>query len=50
MTEIAPGDYQLESVLPLPGLWRLVLTIRRGDEVHEIRAITSVLDPDKAGP
>jgi nitrogen fixation protein FixH len=49
MTEIAPGDYRLASVLPLPGLWRLVLKIQRGDELHEIQAITSVDDPARAG-
>lgn len=48
MTEERPGLYRLDTVLPLPGLWQLVLQIRRGDALHEIRAITSVKDPGKA--
>lgn len=48
MKEIAPGRYQLETQLDQPGLWRLVLEIRRGDDVHEIRALTSVQDAGKA--
>lgn len=53
MTETAPGRYQLETRLPLPGLWQLVLQIRHDEALHEIRAITSVqasvTDTAKAG-
>ncbi len=42
MSEVAPGRYRLETRLSQPGLWQLVLEIRRGEELHEIRALTSV--------
>lgn len=42
MSESEPGLYQTEVVMPLPGLWRLVLTVRKGDDLHEIRATTSI--------
>lgn len=48
MTEVSPGRYRLETLLPLPGLWQLVLEVRKGDALHEIRAITSVQGPAKA--
>jgi len=48
MIEVTPGSYRLETRLPLPGLWQLVLEVRRGEELHEIRALTSVQDPAKA--
>lgn len=49
MTETAPGEYRLETRLTQPGLWRLVLMIRKGEALHEIQAITSVQDGAKAG-
>jgi hypothetical protein len=27
----------------MPGLWQVVIVVRRGDDVHEIRASTDVL-------
>jgi len=42
MQPVAPGRYELETVMPWPGLWRLVLHIRKGDDQHEIRATTIV--------
>lgn len=48
MSEQAPGRYRLETRLPLPGLWQLVLEIRQGEDLHEIRALTSVKDQAKA--
>lgn len=48
MQETAPGDYRLETRMPLPGLWQLVLQVRRGDDLHEVKALTSVLAQDKA--
>jgi len=42
MNEVAPGDYRATLTMPLHGLWQLVLQIRRGDDLHEIRADTSV--------
>jgi nitrogen fixation protein FixH len=42
MSEVAPGEYRATLEMPLHGLWQLVLQIRRGDELHEIRADTSV--------
>ena len=49
MTETSPGEYRLETRLTQPGLWQLVLMIRRGEDLHEIQAITSVKDVAKAG-
>ena len=42
MTEVAPGEYRVKLQMPLHGLWQLVLQVRRGDDVHEVRADTSV--------
>ena len=45
MSEVAPGEYRVSLAMPLHGLWELVLLIRRGDDVHEVRANTSVARP-----
>lgn len=37
-----PGSYQAELILPEGGRWELLLQIRRGEELHEIKATTSV--------
>ncbi|MCB1722591.1 MAG: FixH family protein [Chromatiaceae bacterium] len=42
MNEVAPGEYRVALQMPLHGLWDLVLQIRRGDDLHEVRAQTSV--------
>lgn len=42
LSEMQPGAYQAEVVLPVHGAWELALEIRRGEERHEIRATTSV--------
>jgi nitrogen fixation protein FixH len=42
MDEAAPGEYRVQLAMPLPGLWELVLQVRRGDDVHEVRADTAV--------
>lgn len=47
MTEVAAGEYRTELVMPLPGLWQLVLQIRRDGELHEVRAETSVATPGR---
>ena len=44
MVEGAPSEYRLDLEMPLHGLWQLVLQVRRGDDLHEIRAETSVAD------
>ncbi|MEJ2309207.1 MAG: FixH family protein [Gammaproteobacteria bacterium] len=36
------GFYEKPLTMPRPGIWSLVLRITRGDDVHEIRATTSV--------
>ena len=46
MSESAPGEYRAKLQMPLHGVWELVLQIRRGEDVHEIRAETSV-EPGK---
>jgi len=43
MNEVAQGKYQTQISMPLPGLWRMVLRVHRGEDQHEIRATTSVL-------
>jgi nitrogen fixation protein FixH len=42
MDEVAPGEYRVSLVMPLQGLWDLVLQVRRDDDLHELRANTSV--------
>lgn len=42
MSEVAPGEYRSELRMPLHGLWELVLQVRRGEDLHEVRAETSV--------
>lgn len=42
MPEVAPGEYRAELTMPLHGLWQLVLQVRHGEELHEVRADTSV--------
>ena len=43
MKEIEPGLYRVVLALPEPGQWDLVLKIQRGEQVHELRASTSVV-------
>lgn len=42
MHELTPGNYEAVVNLPAPGSWELVLWLRRGEDVHEVRASTSV--------
>lgn len=42
MDEVSPGEYRVSLAMPLQGRWNLVLQIRRGDDLHEVRASTSV--------
>ncbi len=42
MEEVEPGLYRAVLSLPEPGTWYLVLTVRRGDQLHELHASTSV--------
>lgn len=44
LAEVAPGRYQGEFSLPVPGVWELALEIRRGEELHQVRGTTSVGD------
>lgn len=44
LAETTPGVYQGEMVLPLPGAWNLVLEIRRGEDLHELRATTEIAE------
>lgn len=37
-----PGSYLVEVILPEAGRWELLLQIRQGDNLHEIKATTSV--------
>ncbi len=36
------GRYLGEIFMPVPGHWDLVLRVRRGEDVHEVRAVTEV--------
>ena len=42
MQEIEPGLYRVILALPKPGMWNLVLTVKRGTQLHELHASTSV--------
>ena len=42
LKETAPGVYEQAVVLALAGSWNLVLHIRKGEDLHEIRAVTQV--------
>jgi nitrogen fixation protein FixH len=46
MAEVAPGEYRVTLEMPLQGLWNLVLQVRRGNDLHEVRATTSVQPAD----
>jgi len=39
------GRYRLETELPLPGRWDLVLQVRLGEALHEVRAHTTAGAP-----
>lgn len=45
MQETEPGVYRAAIALPEPGLWALVLQVRRGEQLHELHARTSVEIP-----
>ncbi|HKJ08156.1 MAG TPA: FixH family protein [Gammaproteobacteria bacterium] len=42
LVESAPGVYRADVVLPVPGMWGLLLQIRHGKDLHEVQASTSV--------
>jgi hypothetical protein len=42
MREIEPGLYRVVLSLPEPGMWYLVLKVKRGEQLHELHASTSV--------
>ncbi len=48
LKEVEPGLYRGQVTLPGPGAWRLILQIRRGEELHEIHADTSIKAADSA--
>ena len=50
LVEHAPGVYETELKLPLAGNWNLVLRIQKGEDLHEIRALTKVLGRQIATP
>lgn len=45
MDEVEPGVYQVRITLQEPGLWDLVMHVRRGDDLHEVRASTTLAMP-----
>lgn len=44
MAQASPGVYESKLTLPAAGNWNLVLQVRKGEDLHEIRAGTRVLD------
>ncbi len=42
LPESAPGHYGTVIQLPAPGLWSMVISITRGEEVHEVKGETWV--------
>jgi nitrogen fixation protein FixH len=40
--ETAPGVYESKVALPAAGRWNLVLSIRQGDDLHEVQASTEI--------
>jgi nitrogen fixation protein FixH/xanthosine utilization system XapX-like protein len=42
LREVAPGLYQEQISMPLPGRWYLVLHVRKGDDLHETRGWTNI--------
>jgi len=42
MQQNKPGFYQVALTLPVPGQWELLLNIRQGEALHEIRARTEI--------
>lgn len=42
MHEVAPGLYQATLALPEPGAWELLLEVRHGKDLHEVRGRTAV--------
>lgn len=44
LTEAAPGFYGTAVELPAVGQWNMLITITRGDEVHEVKGDTWVED------
>ena len=43
LVERTPGVYETELKLPLAGNWNLVLRIQKGENIHEVRALTQIL-------
>ena len=42
LDETAPGVYESKVILPAAGHWNLILSVRKGDDLHEIQASTAV--------
>jgi nitrogen fixation protein FixH len=42
--ETTPGVYESKVILPAAGRWNLVLSIRQGDDLHEVQASTEILE------
>jgi nitrogen fixation protein FixH len=40
MKETSPGVYQVELLLPHPGLWNVNISFSQGDEAYEVHAST----------
>lgn len=46
MQQGKPGFYQVELTLPVQGKWELLLNIKQGDALHEVRATTEIQKKD----
>ncbi len=52
LNETAAGVYEAPVSLPLPGVWDIVIRITRGEDLHELRGMTSIqaAEQDKDPP
>jgi nitrogen fixation protein FixH len=48
LVETEPGRYEAALSLPLPGMWEVLIEIRRAEDLHEVRGTTSVQRPAPA--
>ncbi|HKK14109.1 MAG TPA: FixH family protein [Gammaproteobacteria bacterium] len=50
LEELSPGTYRASIRLPDPGVWDVLLRVRRGEDLHELQATTSVREYNGAVP
>lgn len=45
LPEVEPGLYRATATPGLAGLWQVVIVVKRGEDIHEVRAATDVASP-----